>query len=128
MAALDWIPAAQKNANDDVAFRNLGSADATVYFQSGKYARRVAFEAFKVKDVSTVDTETLVEQEIVISMTTREWNSYLYNRRMRRAPNLLALDADKHIIKTKNPMARLAYERISRSVQAFVDYGALSRS
>lgn len=102
--------------------------DATVYFQSGKYARRVEFDAFRVESVDEVDVEMLAEQDIVISMSTREWNSYLYNRRMRRAPNLLALDLEKSVIKTKSLMARLTYDRISRSVQAFVDYGAAARA
>ena len=124
MPAFDWMESAREQANADPAFRGLGSADATVYFQSGKHARKVAFEAFKIESVEQVEVTELAEQDIVISMSTRDWNSYLFNRRHRRAPSLLALGVDKAVVSTKNSMARLAYERISRSIQAFVDYGA----
>lgn len=125
MAVFDWMNSAQAQANSDPAYRALGSADAAIYFKSGKHGRRVSFEAFEVASVSEVNVNDLSDQDIVIDMSTREWNSYLYRRRLGRAPSLLGLDAEKHdVVKTKDTMARLQYERISRTIQAFVDYGA----
>lgn len=115
---------AQERANNDPGFRALGSADATVYFQSGKHARRVTFEAFQIEAIESVQPEDLDLQDIVISMTSREWNSYLHQRRLKRAPSLLAMPTEKKVVVTKDTMTRLAYERISKSVQAFIDYGA----
>lgn len=124
MPVFDWMDSARERANADPKYRALGSADATVYFQSGKHARRVSFEAFKIESIESVDLNELRDKDIVISMSSREWNSYLFNRRRRRAPALNALAINKPIIKTKSTGARLAFERISRSIQAFVDYGA----
>ena len=125
MAVFDWMVTARTKANEDPAFRALGSADATVSFQSGKHSRRVVFQAFKVDSVEVVDADVAKGDDILISMSTREWNSYLYRRRRGRAPSLIALDAESNdLIKTKDVMARLQFERISRSIQAFVDYGA----
>ncbi|MYD43545.1 MAG: hypothetical protein F4W90_06595 [Gammaproteobacteria bacterium] len=126
MAVFDWMVTAREQANTDPAFRTLGSADASVCFQSGKHGRRVNFAAFEIASVEPIDVNELGDQEMVVTMSTREWNSYLYRRRLGRAPTLLALDAVKHnVIKTKDSMARLHFERISRSIQAFVDYGSL---
>ena len=125
MPVFDWMPNAQKKANKDPAFRALGSADATVCFQSGKHGRRVVFQSFEVESVTEADVDLIQDEDIRICMSTRQWNSYLYRRRLGRAPSLLGLDAEKHnIVQTKNTLARLRYERISRSIQAFVDYGA----
>ncbi|MCE2407588.1 MAG: hypothetical protein J4G19_08825 [Pseudomonadales bacterium] len=127
MAVFDWMVNARTEANADPEFRALGSADATVCFQSGKHGRRVVFEAFEVQSVSEANVDVIKDDDILISMSTREWNSYLYRRRLGRAPTLLALDAEKHgVIKTKDIAARLQFERISRSIQSFVDYGALA--
>lgn len=125
MAVFDWMPNARTKANKDPAFRALGSVDATVCFQSGKHGRRVVFQSFEVESVSEADVDSIKDEDILISMSTREWNSYLYRRRLGRAPSLLGLDAEKHdVVQTKNTIARLQFERISRSIQAFVDYGA----
>lgn len=128
MPALDWVNRAKRQANKSTDFRQLGSMNATVCFESGRYACKVIFSGFKVGTVSEISSDEVKDQEIVISMPTRQWNSYLYNRRMKRAPNLLHLDAEKKVIKTKNIAARLAFERILNSLQAFVDYGATNRS
>ena len=125
MAVFDWMARARTTANKDPAFRALGSADATVCFQSGKHGRRVVFQSFEVESVAEADVDSMKDEAILIAMTTREWNSYLYRRRLGRAPSLLALDAEKHaVIQTKDTLSRLQFERISRSIQAFVDYGA----
>ena len=125
MAVFDWMWDARAKANADPAYRKLGSADAVVYFQSGKHCRRVSFEDFEVASLTEVKLEEIADQDILISMSTREWNSYLYRRNLGRAPSLIGLESDKlHVIKTKDPMARLHFERISKSIQAFVDYGA----
>lgn len=125
MAVFDWMLNAKTEANSDPAFRALGSADATVCFQSGKHGRRVVFQAFGIDSVTEADVDTIKDDDILIAMSTREWNSYLYRRRLGRAPSLLGLDAEKNdVILTKDVSARLQFERISRSIQAFVDYGA----
>lgn len=125
MAVFDWMRDAKTKANSDPAFRALGSADATVCFQSGKHGRRVVFQAFQIESVIEADVDSIKDDDILIAMSTREWNSYLYRRRLGRAPSLLGLDAEKDdVIQTKDIGARLQFERISRSIQAFVDYGA----
>ncbi len=129
MAVFDWMWDARTQANDDPSFRALGSADATVCFQSGKHGRKVVFDAFQVESVTKVDVDTLQDEDIVIAMPTRTWNSYMHQRRLRRAPTLLALDVEKPgLVTTKHIMARLLFERISRTIQAFVDYGTLAQN
>ena len=128
MPALDWLTLAKNRANKSPQFRALGSMNATICFQSGKHASNVTFKAFKVDSVTPIEGDAVGDQPIVISMSTREWNSYLYNRRMKRAPNLLSLDQERGVVKTKSTIARLDFERILKSIQEFIDLGAKSRS
>ena len=106
MAVFDWMRVAKTKANSDPAFRAL-------------------FQAFQIESVTEADVDSIKDDDILIAMSTREWNSYLYRRRLGRAPSLLGLDAEKDdVIQTKDIGARLQFERISRSIQTFVDYGA----
>ena len=124
MAALDWMDRAQKRVNKDPSYRALGSADIDIALKAGKTIRRVNFEAFEVARVEEGDPNTLVDVDVVIEMTAREWNSYLKKRKNGNGPSLSSLDIDKAVVRARSPLDRLKLDRCMRSVQAFIDQGA----
>lgn len=124
MAVLDWTEAAMASVNQSSRFRELGSVDVDVVLCSGKHQRRVSFRDFGVARVEDCTGEDLIDEPLVISMPTVSWNSYLHKRRIGVAPSLIGLDVEKSIITARNSQTRRHFDRVHRSVQAFVDAGA----
>ena len=124
MAALDWVGKAQRRVNKDPAYRALGTADIDLALKAGKTIRRVIFSAFEVVRIEDGDATTLVDVDVVIEMTAREWNGYLKKRNKGDGPSLTSLDIDKSVVRARNPLDRLKLDRCMRSVQAFIDQGA----
>lgn len=124
MAALDWMDRARKRINKDPGYRALGSADIDIALKAGKTIRRASFVAFEVSRVEEGDANTLVDVDVVIEMSAREWNSYLKRRKNGTGPSLSSLDVDKGIVRARSPLDRLKLDRCVRSVQAFIDQGA----
>ena len=127
MAILDWTTAAMESVNSDPAFKLLGSADIDIVLQSGKYKRRVCFRDFGVESVDDCSEENLVDEGLVISMPTVSWNSYLHKRRIGVGPSLQSLNLEKSVVHAKNAMSQCHFDRVHRSIQAFIDCGARAK-
>jgi hypothetical protein len=123
-ANLDWLPAARAALNADAAFRKLGTADFTLGLVIGDEARLVSFEAFEVADVRPADPADMRDADIVLEMAAEDWNAYLRQRSRATGPSLLTLDLDRSLVKARNPLERLTFERYNRTIQALLDRGA----
>lgn len=110
--------------NQDVAFRRLGTSDFTVIFAVGSERVKVIFEAFEVAEVSDASHLQDRDADFVLTFPVQTWSSYLRRRASGAGESLLALDLDHGIVKARDPIARLGFERFNRSLQAFVDAGA----
>ena len=124
MAQLDWLPGAQAALNKDPAFRKLGSTDLVLGLKSGRAVRRVVFEAFEVASVDEAEEAALRDCEITIEMAPREWTNYLRRRAKGTGPTLVSLNLDRDIVRARNPLDRLKFDRYHLSLQALVDRGA----
>lgn len=121
---LDWLPDAQAALNTDAAFRKLGSADFKLGLSIGGAARIVTFEAFLIASVAEASAAELRDADLVIEMSPADWNRYLRQRAGGQGESLLSLDLSRHLVRARDPLQRLLFERYNRSIQALVDRGA----
>ncbi len=124
MAQLDWLDGARQAVNGDPAYRKLGSADVVIGFKAGRTLRRVTLEAFEIGAIEPIGEDDLRDVELVIEMTPRDWTSYLKRRKKGTGPSLLSLDTDREIVRSRNVLDRMKFERYHLSIQALVDKGA----
>ena len=110
--------------NSDPNFRQLGSVEIDIVFESGKHRRRICFRDFGVDHIEDCSDEDMIDADLVVSMPTVSWNSYLHKRRIGVGPSLQSLNIERSIIVAKSAMARRKFDRVHRSIQAFVDTGA----
>lgn len=115
-----------EGVNSDPSFRQLGSIDIDVVLESGKHRRRICFRDFGVHHIEECSGEDLVDEDLVVTMPTVSWNSYLHKRKIGVGPSLQSLNVERPIIVAKNAMARRHFDRVHQSLQAFVDCGARS--
>ncbi len=121
---LDWLPAARDALNADPGFRKLGSADFSLGLVLGDRARLVTFEAFEISAVAEADPADLRDADLVLEMTPRDWNAYLRQRARGKGETLLSLDVERRLVRARDPLKRLLFERYNRSIQALIDCGA----
>jgi|GEM_PF-770963 len=116
----------QEQVNQSASFRKLGSADFSLVFVIGDARARVDFEAFEVDSVRAATTDDERDVDLVLRIGASEWQEYLGSRRAGSGPSLLSLDLDlpHGLIKARNPLSRLTFERYNLTLQAFVDAGA----
>lgn len=121
---LDWLEAAREALTDDPAYRKLGSTDLTLGLSIGDEARLVRFEAFEIAEVRTIPPVDLRDADLVLTMSPKDWNAYLRQRKQGKGASLLTLDLEDGVIEAPSPLARLKLERYNLSLQAFIDAGA----
>lgn len=125
MAVFDWMEPAKLEVNGSEAFRKLGSVDIKLAFKSGKHCRLVRFNGFEVGDIHPIHPDRpFVEAEVMVEMSTRNWNSYMRRRALKTSQTLQSVNVDRAIITASNPLNRLLFDRFHKSIQAFVDAGA----
>ena len=125
MAVFDWMEPAKEIVNASTEFRKLGSVDIRLAFKSGKHCKLVHFRGFKVDTITPMDPDTpFAYAELLIEMPTRNWNSYLRRRSLKRAPSLSSMNIDRVLVTASNPLNRRLFERYHKSILAFVDIGA----
>lgn len=125
-ADVNFFARVREQVNQSASFRKLGSADFSLVFAIGEIRSRVDFEAFEVASVRAATTDDERDVDLVLRLGAREWQSYLSARRAGGGLSLLSLDLDlpDGLIKARNPLSRLTFERYNLTLQAFVDAGA----
>ena len=125
-ADVNFFARVREEVNQSASFRKLGSADFSLVFAIGDARSRVDFEAFEVASVraATIDDERDVD--LVLQLGACEWQAYLRTRRAGGGLSLLSLDLElpDGLIRARNPLSRLTFERYNLTLQAFVDAGA----
>lgn len=120
----EWMESARKQVSGSAEFRELGSIDLSVVFIAGRTRRVVVFEAFEVAEVRVATDADVLDAELTIKMKPSEWSNYLRRRRSGKLPTLQSTALGKDVITAKSPVARLHFDRVQKSIQAFVDAGA----
>lgn len=125
-ASLDWVDRALKKSHSDPGvLRRLGTANIQVAFRSGQSVSVVKFEDFDVS-ASDRDKETeLVDADVTVSMTPRQWNAYIQQRKRGAGLSLQALDLSRGALEFRSPLTRATFLRVHQSVQEFIDIGAV---
>ena len=124
MAQLDWVSDAARRLNADSALKKLGSTDLVLGLKAGGIAWIVVFQAFAIARAEQADDAQPRDCEVVVEMQPRQWTSYLRQRAAGRGLSLVAADVERGIVRAKDPLARLKFERYHLSIQALVDRGA----
>ena len=126
LADVDFFSRVREQVNQSASFRKLGSADFSLVFAIGDTRCRVDFEAFEVASVRGATTDDERDVDLVLRLGAREWQDYLSARRDGSGLSLLSLDLDlpDGLVKARNPLSRLTFERYNLTLQAFVDAGA----
>ena len=119
-----WMDAARKHVSGNAEFRKLGSVDLSVVFIAGRTRRVVVFDAFEVMEVRIANDADVLDADLTIKMKPSEWSYYLRRRRSGKVPSLQSVALGKDVIQAKNPIARLHFDRVQKSIQAFIDAGA----
>lgn len=119
-----WLKHAQRQVNDDPAFRKLGSVDANVGLKVDGSAFLVRFSGFSCHDVRKIAAKDLRDADFVVEMSRTAWSRYLDGRRDGSAPTLAALDVTDDVVKAADPRKKLDFLRYHLSLQAFIDAGA----
>ncbi len=123
---VNFFERVQEQVNRSASFRKLGSADFSLVFAIGDNRSRVDFEAFEVTCVRAATADDERDVDLVLRISAREWQEYLGSRRAGNGFSLLSLDLDlaDGLVKARNPLSRLTFERYNLTLQAFVDAGA----
>ena len=121
---LGWLEQAREQINDSSEYRKLGSTDIKLGLAIGDERRLVTFEAFEIANVESIDEDDVRDAELLLTMTAKDWNAYLRQRKAGKGPSLMSLDLDERVMSAKDPLAKLKFERYNRSLQAFIDVGA----
>lgn len=124
MNTLSFLERVRDTVNTDTSFRKLGTADFSMVFAIGAERVKVVFEAFEIAEVS--DASALGDRDVdfVMTLTPDLWRACLSERARGEGLSLLSLDLDHGIVRARDPLSRLAFERFNRSLQAFIDTGA----
>jgi hypothetical protein len=124
MTTLAFLQGVQQAVNADPAFRKLGTADFSMILAVGAERVKLVFEAFEVAEVSDAAGVGDRDVDFVLGIEPDLWRSCLAARARGEGPSLLSMDLDHGLVKARDPLARLNFERFNRSLQAFVDAGA----
>jgi len=124
MTTLAFLQRVQQTVNADAAFRRLGTSDFSMILAVGGERVKLVFEAFEVAEVSDAAGSGDRDVDFVLGITPELWQSCLAERARGAGASLLSLDLDHGLIKARDPLARLNFERFNRSLQAFIDAGA----
>lgn len=123
---LAWLQHARDAANTDPAFRGLGTCDTRMGIKVGDAAYLVDFVAFECGSVEEIELDALRDADFYLDMTLADWRAYLDGRKNGVGPSLCSLDVDRpdNLVKARDPLCRLSFERYHLTLQAFFDAGA----
>jgi hypothetical protein len=119
---LDWLGEARAFLNEDPAFRKLGSTDMVLGLSLGDEIRLVRFEAFEISEV--LEGGDLRDADLVLTMSPKDWNTYLRQRAKDKGPSLLTLDLESDVFSAPSPLDRNLLPRYNLTLQTFIDTGA----
>lgn len=124
MTTLAFFERVRDAVNADTSFRRFGTADFSMIFAIGAERVKVVFEAFEIGEVS--DASGLGDRDVDFVMTLAPdlWRACLAERARGEGLSLLSLDLDHGLVRARDPLSRLTFERFNRSLQAFIDTGA----
>ena len=127
--SLAWFEAAKSRANEDAAFKRLGTAETRFAVKQGDTVIEVQFDAFAIGTVAARAVEELREFDFYLEMNAGQWREYLDGLRgqgPKRSISDVDLQTADGVVKGENAFGRLNLLRYVCSVDRFFELGAMA--
>lgn len=128
--SLAWFEELRGLVNDDAAYRQIGTVDASMGVKVGDEVFVVAFEAFECSSVRTGNEYDLINVDFFIEMTSDDWQTMLENIKANggaeAGQTLVSLDMLNEISTnaTGDQLRADMFFRYNQSLQHFFDLSA----
>ena len=123
--SVEWFERVRAAANQDAAFRSLGTADTKVGIRVDEKVFVLDFEAFECAGVSEADADSLVDVDFSLNMGIDDWRSLLDNVRKHGGADsehtLNTLDLEHGIVESNTPYGLNNFPRCHLTIQRFFD-------
>lgn len=128
--SLAWFEELRGLVNDDAAYRQIGTVDASMGVKVGDEVFVVAFEAFECSSVRTGNEYDLINVDFFIEMASDDWQTMLENIKTNggaeAGQTLVSLDMLNEISTnaTGDQLRADMFFRYNQSLQHFFDLSA----
>ena len=128
--SLAWFEELRGLVNDDAAYRQIGTVDASMGVKVGDEVFVVAFEAFECSSVRTGNEYDLINVDFFIEMASDDWQTMLENIKANggaeAGQTLVSLDMLNEISTnaTGDQLRADMFFRYNQSLQHFFDLSA----
>ena len=128
--SLAWFEELRRLVNDDPAYRQIGTVDASMGLKVGEEVFVVAFEAFECSSVRAGNEYDLINVDFFIEMESDAWKAMLENIRAHggaeAGQTLVSLDMLNEISNnaTGDQLRADMFFRYNQSLQHFFDLSA----
>ena len=128
--SLAWFEELRRLVNDDPAYRQIGTVDASMGVKVGDEVFVVAFEAFECSSVRSGNEYDLINVDFLIEMESDAWKAMLENIRANggaeAGQTLVSLDMLNEISNnaTGDQLRADMFFRYNQSLQHFFDLSA----
>ncbi len=123
--SLQWFESVRAAANEDRAFRSLGTCDAQVGVPIGDHVFVLDFEAFECSGVAERAGDALLDVDFWIKLEPDDWRSLLTNIRRNGGADsqhtFNTLDVENGIVESNSPYGSNSFLRYHLTIQRFFD-------
>lgn len=125
MTDFSWLELACLEFNQDSKCRQLGRATIEVGFRAGDHGLLVKFHGDSIASVQRIENrDAWAAIPLVITMSPRQWSFYLRRRRTKKESSLMVFNLRNRVLKFRNPLDHLHFQRVHLTIQALVDLAA----
>jgi hypothetical protein len=121
----EWFNAIREITNNDPAFRQLGTVDATVGIKVGNKIYELTFEAFECTGVREAGENDLRDMDFWLEQSYDQWKDMLENIKRNGAADLthtlntIDLSMPEGFARSHDGYRRDAFYRFNQSIQDF---------
>ncbi len=126
--SVEWFEAVRAVANEDAAFRRLGTSEALVGVRAGASAYLLEFDGFECVGARRTEEHMLADADFCLNMSVEAWRTLLVNIRENGGADadhtFNTLDIDNGIVEASTPYGMNAFPRCHMTIQRFFDVSA----
>jgi hypothetical protein len=128
--SVEWFDAIKDIVNNDPAFRQLGTVDATVGVKAGSKIYELTFEAFECTNVREINENQLRDLDFWLEQPFDKWQDMLENIKknghadLSHTLNTIDLSMPEGFAKSHDGYRRDAFYRFNQSLQDFFNASA----
>lgn len=128
--SVEWFDAIREITNNDPAFRQLGTIDATVGVKVGNKLYELKFEAFECTGVREVSENAMRDMDFWLEQPYDSWKDMLQNIKknghadLSHTLNTIDLNMPEGFARSTDGYRRDAFYRFNQSLQDFFNASA----